>query len=477
MNLNLFFSALRARFGVFALVLLATVLAATVVSLQLPKSYRATASLLVDAYKDEQSLSTVLIPQLARERINYIQTQMDIITSKRVARKVVEDLKLAQSPTSRAAFEEATGGEGSIEDWLAENLLKWLKVETSQSNVVQVNFSAADPRFSALVANAFARAYINTMLELRVEPMKQAAAWFDEQLKGLRASLEDAQAKLTDYHRQQGIISADERLDIENTRLGEISNQLVRAQDQTFDLQTRERQARESFKRGASADQLPDILSNPYIQKLRADLLHGEAKLQELATQYGVKYPLYQRQLSENQSLREKLDAEMKKVVAGIANAKRQSLQREVELRKALDAQRAQLLENKVNRNELAVLTRNVETAQRTYEAAMQRAVVSQVESRASQTNVALLNPAVAPRGPSHPKVALNITLSVLVGTMLGMGLVILMEMFDRRVRSPDDLGNEWNVPLIGVLNAWRPAGNRLLGRSSGARRALPSPG
>src|SRR5207248_3810145 len=89
-NLSLFFSALRARFGVFALLLLSTVLAATVVSLLLPKTYRATASLLVDAYnmKDEQSLalSTVLIPQ--RERINYIQTQMEIITCKRVARKI-----------------------------------------------------------------------------------------------------------------------------------------------------------------------------------------------------------------------------------------------------------------------------------------------------------------------------------------------------------------------------------------------------
>ena len=123
------------------------------------------------------------------------------------------------------------------------------------------------------------------------------------------------------------------------------------------------------------------------------------------------------------------------------------------------------------------VLTRNVETAQRTYEAAMQRAVVSQVESRASQTNVALLSPAIAPRRPSQPKLALNIVLSVLVGTMLGIGLVVLMEMFDRRVRSPADLGNEWNVPLIGELNAWHSATNPLLGSSSDARRALPSPG
>jgi polysaccharide biosynthesis transport protein len=474
-NLQLFLAALRARLGVFALVLAATILGATAVSLLLPKSYKATASLLVDASRDEQSLSNVLIPQ--RERIGYMQTQMDIITSERVARKVVQDLKLADSPASRAAFEKEAGSTGSIENRLVENLLKRLKVETSQSSVIQVSFSSADPRFSALVTNAFAKAYIATMLELRVEPTRQASVWFDEQLKSLRANLEDAQAKLTDYHRQQGIISADERLDVENTLLGELSSQLARVQDHTFDLATRERQARAFLKQGASPDRLPDVLSNANVQRLNADLLQAEVKLQQLATQYGANHPQYQRQLSENQGLREKLDAEMKKVVAGIENAKRQSRQREGELRAAMEAQRARLLELKEHRNELTVLTRNVESAQRTYDAAMQRAVVSQVEGRASQTNVALLDPAIAPRGPSHPKVALNITLSVLVGTMLGIGLVILMEMFDRRVRSPDDLGNEWNVPLIGVLNAWRPAGNRLLGRSSGARRALPSPG
>jgi len=472
-NLTLFLSALRARLGVFALVLAATILAATVVSLLLPKSYKATASVLVDANRDEQSLSNVLIPP--RERIGYMQTQMDIITSERVARKVVQDLKLAEGAASQAAFEKEAGGTGSIESWLVDNLLRRLKVETSQSSVIQVSFSSADSRFSALVANAFAKAYINTMLELRVEPMQQAAVWFDEQLKSLRANLEDAQAKLTDYHRQQGIISADERLDVENARLGELSSQLVRTQEQTFDLDTRERLARDVRKRGASLDKLPDVLANAHVQKLNADLLHGEVKLQELATQYGANYPQYQRQLSENLSLRDQLDAEMRKVVAGIENAKRQSRQREAELQAAMAAQRARLLELKEHRNELTVLTRNVESAQRTYEAAMQRSVVSQVEGRASQSNVALLNAAVAPRGPSHPKVALNIALSVVVGTMLGIGMAILTEFLDRRVRAPIDLDHGQNVPLLAVLNARLPAGNPLLGRLSGTRRALPN--
>lgn len=476
MNIQQFLLALRARFGVFALVLVATVLAATVVSLLLPKSYKATVSLLVDA-KDEQSLSNVLRPLvLPQERLSYMQTQMDIITSKKVTRKVVQDLKLAENPLTRAALEAEAGDGGSIEDRLVENLLNKLKVEPSQSNVIQASFSSADPRFSALVANAFAKAYIDTMLELRVEPTRQAAAWFDEQLKTLRANLEDAQAKLTDYHQRQGIVSADERSDIESTRLGLLSDQVARAQEQTFQWNSREQQARRFLGQGGGPDRLPDVLDNPFIQKLKTDLLHGEARLRELATQYGANHPQYQRQVSENQSLREKLDSEMRKVVAGIESSARQSRQREADLAKAMAAQRARLLELKEGRNELTVLRRNVESAERAYDTAMQRSVVSQVDSRASQTNVTVLNPAFVPGAPSHPKVVLNIVLSLLVGTMLGIGIVTLMEMFDRRVRSPNDLESGWDVPMLAVLNTWQPAETRLLSGPSSAGPALPSP-
>src|SRR5712691_6245124 len=116
-SLQQFLLALRARFGVFALVLVATVAAATVASLLLPKSYKSAVSLLVEA-KDEQSLSNAFPLILPQEKLSYLQTQMDIITSMRVARKVVQDLKLAQNSSTQAAFEKAGGG-GSIEDWLA----------------------------------------------------------------------------------------------------------------------------------------------------------------------------------------------------------------------------------------------------------------------------------------------------------------------------------------------------------------------
>jgi uncharacterized protein involved in exopolysaccharide biosynthesis len=161
--------------------------------------------------------------------------------------------------------------------------------------------------------------------------------------------------------------------------------------------------------------------------------------------------------------------------VASLSSSTRQSRRREADLRKAMADQRAKLLELKENRNEFTVLRRNVESAERAYDTAMQRFVVSRVESRASQTNVGVLNAAVVPSKPAYPKIVLNIALSLIVGTMLGMGIVILMEMLDRRVRSLNDL--ILDVPLLAVLNTWRPAKTSLLGRSGGAERALPNPG
>ena len=475
MNLYQFLSALRARAGVFVLLLSVTVVVAATVSFLLPKTYTSTVSLLVDA-KEEQSLNNVLRPLvLPQERASYMQTQLDIITSEKVARKVVQDLQLAQGPMGQKAAEEVEKRGGSVDDRLIEGLLDELKVETSQSSVIRVSYSSREARLSADVANAFAKAYIDTVLELRVEPMQKAAAWFDEQLKTLLAHLEDAQARLTDYHQRQGIVSADERGDLESTRLAALSEQFGRAQEQTFDWKSREEQARILATRGESPDRMTEIRDNPFIQKLKEDLLHGEAKLQDLSTNYGINYPQYQRQVAENQSLQNKLDAEMKKIVAGIEGSARQSREREAQSRKAMATQRTRVLDLKESRNELTVLRRNVESADRAYDTALQRSVVSQVDSHANQTNVMVLNPAAVPRKHSRPKIFLNIALSVVVGTILGIVMVMLLELLDRRVRSRNDL--ELDVPLLAVLNERLPTAQRLLGWSGSSRPRLPKPG
>jgi chain length determinant protein EpsF len=465
MTFHQFMLALRGRLWIFLSFFGATVAAAVLVTLLMPRSYDSTASLLVDI-RDEQSLSGTA--PSARNQIGYMQTQIDIIQSPRVAKIVAQDLRLGETPQAQAAFAQS-GAHGDINDWIGSALLSKLRVESSQSSVINLTYSASEPQFAARTANAFAKAYLETTLNLRVEPTKQAATWFDDQLKGLRKDLETAQSRLTAYQREKGIIATDEKVDIENARLAELSNQALQAQNLTFESSSRSGLA----TRNVAPDSLPEVLGSPLVQSLKTQLLTAEAKLQELSTRLGPNHPQYQQQASEIAALRSRMNGEIGRVVAGVKNLTAQAQAREASLRKALDEQRARVMELRDARSEAMVLQRDVETAQKAYEAAQQRYLVNKVESGARVSNVTILNPATEPTRPSKPKVFLNILLGVVMGLVLGLGVVFLLEILDRRVRSDIDLESGLEAPLLGTLQPWHPS--RLLGGPSGGK-ALPSP-
>ena len=474
MDLSQYILALKARRKAFSIVLAVTVFTAILVALVMPKRYDATATILIDA-RDEQTMAPAHMSP--RERAGYIFTQMDLITSGKVAKKVVRDLKLAQQPGMREDWERETGGVGSIEEWIAANLLEKLKVDTGASNVLIVKYSSGDAKKAADIVNAFAKAYLDYSLELRVEPSREAASWFDEQVKALRADATNAQAKLTAYQKQKGISGADERMDVEYARLAEINAELGRQKTTTLDAETRYKQAQDLIQGGVSLEAFPEVLANGYIITVKSALQAAEGRLHEQSEVYGANHPAYQRTLAEVQGLRERLNSEAKKVVTGLGNAVAQNRKRVAELQDTLAAQQDRIMKLRESRVDLAVLTRDLDNAQRAYDAALSRAIAVKMDSKVRKTNLAVLTPAVEPSKPAMPKVGLISALSVVIGLLLAAALVYALEMMDRRVRSRTDLESRLAVPSLGVLSRWVPAGGRLLpSPNSNARHALPRP-
>jgi len=473
MDMTQFLMALRARRKAFVLVLVATIVAAIAVAFAVPKKYVASATVLIDA-RDEQAMTPARISP--RERAGYVATQIDLVQSGRVATRVAKDLKLAQRPGVREAFEQDTGGAGSIDDWIGERLLEVLKVKTSAGNILILEYSSSDPKHAAQLANGFAKAYLDTALEMRNDPSREASDWFQAQMKGLRNQVSQAQSKLTAYQKQKGILAVSDRLDVEATRLSELSTQLLAARNATYDAISRHQLATEVLQRGASPDAIPDVLANAYVNGVKADLSRAESRLEEASAVLGENHPTYQRIAGEIQAGREKLKAEMAKLVAGLGNAVQQSRKREQELQQAMKAQETRILALNEHRADLAVLTRDIDNAQRAYDAVLTRYQTTQIESRANSTNLALLTPAVEPVHPAHPKVGLISALSVLVGLLFAAGVVYVLESLDRRVRSRADLEARLAVPSLGRLSRWQPSGGRLLPAPMRAARALPHP-
>ncbi|MBN8778015.1 chain length determinant protein EpsF [Thiobacillus sp.] len=460
MNPIQFLLILNARKWIILGVLLFTVSVTAVVSLLLPKEYTATTTLIIDSQTKDpftgQLISSQLIP-------GYMATQAEVIQSANVAQKVVSDLKLADSPGTHEQFMEATEGKGEIRQWLGDLLLKKLDVEPSrESSVISIAFTGTDPRFSAAIANAFAKSYIETSLDLKLAPAKQTAAWFDQQIIQLRQRLDDAQQKLTAYQREKGIVESDERLDVETRRMSELASQMVAAQSAAFDAGSRTR----------DSASMPEVINNPVVQGLKAQVSQGEGKLADLAKRVGVNHPDYQRTLAEVNSYKARLAAELSLATRGVGATAGAARQRYDELGAAFAKQKASVLALKNQREEASLLARDVQNAQQIYDAALQRYGQSRMEAQSTQTDIAVLNPATPPIRPSKPNVLLNILLSLFAGGVLGAGAGFIVELLDRRVRSGLDIAAGLDIPVLAEVTK---KGRRLEGLRRMFRRNRPA--
>ncbi|MES3020117.1 MAG: chain length determinant protein EpsF [Pseudomonadota bacterium] len=460
MNLSQFLLILRARKRIILSALFATAGLTLLICLIVPKSYKAESALVLN-YKGVDPLTGLTMPgQLLP---GYMATQIDILSSKNVALRVVDQLRLAESAAVVAQFHESTDGKGTVRDWLADLLLKKLDVMPSrESSVLTVSFKGADPLFAAAVANAFADEYMKINIQLKVEPMKKAAAYFNDQIKLLRDNVEAAQSRLSKYQQDNGIVSVDNRLDVESNRLNDLSGQLVMAQGQAM-----EAASRQGMAQGAGGADSPDVAASPLIQNLRLNLSSAETKFAEVAQRLERNHPGYQGAKAEVDKLRAELARHTASASNSVGNNARILQQREAAIRAAMLAQKDKVLAMNRTRDEMNVLVKDVESAQRAFEVTSQRFSQTKIEGQSDQGDIAVLNPAVAPVEPSNPKTLLYTLLSVLLGGVLGLGAGLVAEMLDRRIRSGDDLREVLDIPVFGVID-WRapkhPRGGGLLG-------------
>lgn len=439
-----------ARRGIALLVFGAIMLTVMLITLALPREYVATTAVVADSKGTDPVTGVVLPSQIMA---GYMATQVDVIGSHNVALKVVDKLKLVDNPDVRDQFNAVTDGAGDIRDWLADILLRDLDVQPARdSSVISIIYSGRDPAYAAAVANAFADSYIQTALDLKNDPARRQSQWFDEQIRNLRKSLEESQQKLAVFQRENNLVSVDpNRLDVENSRLAEIANQLTTAQGTKYDSMSRLNQLKQQ-KNENSLMQLPDILGNALLQNMKADLVRAEGKLAEVAERYDRNHPQYTSAAAEVNTLRSKLWAEISTARGAIEQSAKLSERREVELQQALDQQKKNILELQKQRDQQAVLAREVENAQRTYDSALQRSSQVRMESEFTQSNIAVLNPAIPPLRPAKPRIILNFILALISGLLLGAAAALLSELRDRRVRDSDDLRGALDAPLLAEL-------------------------
>lgn len=404
---------------------------------QTPKAYQATTDLLVDSRTDP-------IAGAVTTGGNYIATQIAILQSERVAIGVVKRLRIADTPTLVDQWKGATQGKVPLENYYANLLRRGLLAEPLRgSNVIRLTFEGADPKFVTAVVNAYAQAYLDLVIDLRVEPVRQYADWFEDRLKTLRDNVEVAQTKLSEYQRENGIVGNDQRADIEGQRLDALLAQLVALQGENMAISSRQK---------TSSDELsPDVQASPVVQSLRGELNRAENKLTELSINLGPKHPQRVQLDAQVTELRQQLALEIGRVSGGTRVAKTTAGLRENELKAMIDAQKERVLSLRAERDRVAVLSQDVEAAKRIYDSVLQRSNQLNLEKQTDQANVSILSPAIEPTAPSRPNIPKYLAASMLGALGAALGVALGLEMLNRKVRVVEDITID-DVPVLGII-------------------------
>ncbi len=438
---------LRLRWPLVLALFTLVMLVALGVSLKMPKKYTAETSLLLDVRADP--LVATLMPSIASRE--FLGTQVEIIQSDRLAGRVVRMLGMTEGPAAVEQWRQATQGRVPIETYYGSMLRVGLSVVPARNtNLIDISFTGSDPKFVAAVANAFARAYMEFSVELRIEPSRQYGSFFDERLKSLRTQFEEAQRKLSSFQRDRGIV-ATERVDLESARLATIMSQLAAAQAELADTSSRQR--------NTGTETSPDVQSSSVVQGLKSELARAETKLSEISSIIGSNHPQRVQLEAQIAELKQQINSEMRRVSGVTATVNRVTGQKIAELAAMAEAQKRTVLSLRAQFDEMALLERDVETAQRAFDAVANRRSQVSLESQADQASARVLTPAVEPLAHSSPNIQKNMLAAAALGLLLAIGAALGWELLDRRVRSTADLAIVEGIPVLGVVSTWADRG------------------
>jgi succinoglycan biosynthesis transport protein ExoP len=449
--------------------------------------YEAKTRLLIES--DEQHV--VSFKQVVDEdqtKADYYQTQYNILQSRALARKTLDDLKLWDSPyfstpaqgtkstvarwkegfvgfttswmksSEEKEKEPAAADETAAQSHAIDKFLENLVVAPIRnSRLVDLKYRLPNSVIATNVTNALAKNYIEQNLEYKFLASQEATDWLKDRLAEQRKQVEAAEAKLQTYREQNDAIALDSRQDIVVQKLADLNAAVTRAKTERIEKEMQFRQIQSIQTDKAALDSFPAILSNTYIQQLKSELGAQQRQLSELSEKLGDKHPDLVKARSSLQLTEAKLQGEIAKVVQSVRNQFLAAQAQENSMSAALGQQKGEALSMNRKGIEYGVLQRDAESSRQIYDSLLQRAKETGVSGELKTSNIRVVDRAERPRSPVTPRKSLNLSLAALSGMILAFGLAFFFEYIDSRIKSPDEIKMYLRLPSLGMVPALDP--------------------
>lgn len=406
-------------------------------------------------------------------KADYYQTQYNILQSRSLARKAMEQLGLFQGdalsgpPPKPGLWQRIKSWLGSTDPQVAaqsadetvaqsraiDAFLRNLTVAPIRnSRLVDVKYRLPDPELATRIVNALSTAYIDQNLEYKFLASQEASSWLSDRLKEQRGQVEAAELALQRYREQNDAISLEDRQNITVQKLADLNAAVTRAKTTRIEKEALYSQLRSAQGSPALLDTFPAILGNGFVQQLKGQLADLQRQRAQMAERLGDKNPEMIKISSALQSTQVKLDAEIQKVVQSVKSEYDAAVSQEQSLTAALNQQKGEALAMNKKAIDYNVLERDVESSKGIYNSLMQRAKETGVAGELRTSNIRVVDFAERPRRPIFPDTRLNILSAVLGGGLLAVVLAFLFEYLDNRIKSPDEVKAYLGLAHLGLL-------------------------
>ncbi len=452
MNVSQFLRILAARWRVPALAMLLGVVLSLAWVVFGPGRYTAVSQILIDVRAPVAVAINGDVGATPQLQPDYLATQVDVIQSNTVALAAVDGLGLVRNPEAMDVY-RASGSKDDARTYFANRLLKDLRVTPSESSrVISISFTEPDAQLAAAYANAFAEAYRQVAIDLQRQPAQQATENYRTNVDNMARQLAQAQAQLSAKRAELGVVPNPDGSEAEDAKLVALSQQLASAQAN---------QAAMNQKGAGGA--LPDVINSPVVQNLQVEIAKLEAQRQQLATIAGPNNVDYKQVEGQLTTLHAQLAQQRALVASSAANSSGQASAAVRQLSGAVAVQRQRAIANQKARGELLSLQENVENLKSTYEALTARQAQNALLGASTISNVTILAHADVPEKQAGlPRPAL-VAAAAVVALILGLGVAIVSELLDHRLRVPDDIPTWLGVPSLGGVRQPALTGRRPL--------------
>ena len=374
-----------------------------------------------------------------------VASQMAVLKSADLGRRVVASLKLNERPDfnpllrgigmlTRLKIKFGFSDDPTLKSPEQLALQKYndqlVVFEEPLSNVINIKYSAADPKVAANVANTLAEMYVMATRENQSKPTERARQWLAQQIAELRTKLADSERAAEEFRSQAGLLqSANTTLNTQ--QISDLNSQITLAQTASAEAKARADSIRELLASKGSVDSSSEILNSAVIQRLKEQ---RTAAAQQFAQLNAVYLPSHPKLIAARRALTD-IDAQMKaealKIVAGIDEQARIAASREASLRASMEKLKSRESTGNLDDVKLKALERDAAANRSLLETMLARyAEASSRQDAASQPGMArIIQTAEVPPAPSFPRRGPMVLLASIAGLVLGFGITFMVEL------------------------------------------------